>query len=216
MERLNLAAHRDQTRGLRPGQGTTAFGCAGDGGAAGGSAEDGVSEQHGSCPPGADCCEDPGAELACLRGDGDLEPRPELAAYRGAEYRGHNVRGDVACDSNNCGDTAAYRTLSRWTKLFTKGRFLGEWVSRSGLSKCPRSRARSVSMDSKVSLRSEFLNAVRLLKCLKSHERMCEQRTVAQCLDDTWPEPFSPFCERRPEQTGTGEKEKDPSFFVTL
>ena len=48
----------------------------------------------------------------------------------------------------------------------------------------------------------------------RSPERICEQRTVEQSLDDTWPESFSRFRERR--QLGQGEKEKDPSFLVTM
>ena len=56
--------------------------------AAGGSADDAVSELPGSCLHGATCCEDRESELACLRSRHDLEPRPERAAYSGADCRG--------------------------------------------------------------------------------------------------------------------------------
>ena len=42
------------------------------------------------------------------------------------------------------------------------------------------------------------------------------RRTEEQILDDTWHEPAARFFERIRERKGQGEKERNPSFFVTV
>ena len=74
------------SQGFHTGQGAAVFGCAGSGGAVGGSTEDGVSERSSSCSARAHLCEDLGAERVYHSGE-DLKPRPDLAAYSGAESR---------------------------------------------------------------------------------------------------------------------------------